>query len=311
MVQKNNLNKIIIISGPTASGKTAFSLQCAHALNGEIISCDSMQIYQKMNIGTGKLPLEQRQGIPHFMIDIIPPNCEFSVSDYVKMSENIISELVQRGKTPIIVGGTGLYINGLLNGLNYGGAPKSEEIREKYAKILNNQGKEALFAILKKIDFDESQRISPNDTKRVIRAIEIFELTGKPKSQSVLKAHSAKYDYKLIALSPLRDELYANINRRVADMINEGLVDEVKSLYEYKDCQSMQAIGYKEIINYLDGATTLDTAVETIQKNSRHYAKRQITYLKHMDARTDIIDNYDKGRNAEIINSLREFLNTK
>lgn len=311
MVQTSGLNKIIIIAGPTASGKTDLSLRCARELGGEIIGCDSMQIYKGLNIGTGKVSAEESFGIPHFMIDIMHPNAEFSVNEYVKRCDKTVLEISDRGNIPIVVGGTGLYISGLLYGLDYAGAAKSEEVRNKYSEILNKQGKEFLFELLKRVDFDSSLKINMNDTKRVIRALEIYELTGRPKSSAASGCETARYDYLFIVLSPSRDVLYANINARVDKMIDRGLIDEVKSLCSYRDCQSMQAIGYKEIIAYLDGEMSLDDAIERIKINTRHYAKRQMTYFKNIRAKTYLYENYDKTMDDAIIAECRKFLKTK
>ncbi len=292
MVQAHRMNKIIIITGPTASGKTELSIKLAHKLNGEIISCDSMQVYKGLNIGTGKVSEKTRAEIRHYMIDIIPPNEEFSVAQFVKMCEPIIDDIISRNKAPIIVGGTGLYLSGLLFGYNCGNSEKSIEIRLKYEKLLQEHGKDYLFSILRNIDPKSSKSISINDTKRIIRAIEIFELTGQPKSSIIEKKQSSKYRYKMFVLSPERQHLYANIDKRVDKMISDGLTEEVKSLYRYRNCQSMQAIGYKELIDYLDGNTTLEIATDLIKINSRHYAKRQLTYFKHMKADKKFIENY-------------------
>ncbi len=308
MVQKNSVDKILIITGPTASGKSKLSIKLAQQFNGEIIGCDSMQIYRCLNIGTGKITYAEKAGIPHFMIDIIPPNEEFSVGQYVKMCKNTIEDIISRKKIPIIVGGTGLYLSGLLFGYNYGNSVKSEAIRKKYEHILQDRGKEYLFSILKEIDPISSQTININDTKRTIRAIEIYELTGKPKSSIINKNDSFEYKYKMLALLPERRLLYENINNRVDEMISSGLVDEVKALYKYKHCQSMQAIGYKEIVEYLDGQTSLKDAIESIKINSRHYAKRQITYFKNMKADVDYIENYSPNDDNAIIDNIEKFL---
>lgn len=307
MVQKDSLKKIIIITGPTASGKSDFSLQCAHEFNGEVIGCDSMQIYKGMDIGTGKLTMEEREGIPHFMIDIVPPDVAFSVSNYVEMCENIISDICARGKLPILTGGTGFYIRALLNGLNFAGTPKSDELRMQYETMLRQYGKEHLYAELKKVDLQSCEKISINDTKRIIRALEIYALTGVPKSMAVGKSDAIRYDYRLLVLSPSRERLYERINRRVDKMMQQGLIEEVKTLYVYRQCQSMQAIGYKELIAYLEQRIPLAEAVETIKKNSRHYAKRQLTYFKHMDLQAEFVDDYEESMNSAILNTLKEF----
>lgn len=308
MVQTSSLIKIIAIVGPTASGKSALSLKCAKALDGEIIGCDSMQIYKGANIGTGKLSESERAGIPHFMIDIIAPNEDFSVSSYVDRADKIIHDIAERDKTPIIVGGTGLYIQSLINGLDYAGAGKNDKIRNKYKQIELNQGKEYLFSILQKIDPESALKINRNDSKRVIRALEIYEQTGITKSQAATQMPIAKYDYKVFVLSPPRETLYRSINRRVDEMIDAGLLNEVRSLYKFKNCQSMQAIGYKELIEYLDGQISFEQAVDLIKINSRHYAKRQLTYFKHCRLKTEFIDDYNNSYDESIIKKAKAFL---
>ena len=308
MVQTSDLKKILIIAGPTASGKTDLSLRCAKELGCEIISADSMQIYQGLDIGTGKLDVSLRQNIPHIMIDIIPPSGEFSVNEFVKRCENAIDDIISRGKIPLIVGGTGLYINGLLNGLDYAGAVKSKEIREKYGKILIDRGKEYLYDILKSIDSESCDKININDTKRVIRAIEIYELTGAPKSSVASRVKNKKYNYKAVVLLPSRGELYSRINGRVDKMIADGLEYEVRRLIEFKNCQSMQAIGYKEMIQYIENKMSLTETIDLIKTNSRHYAKRQITFFKNMSAEMNFIYEYDKNNDHEVVELFRNFI---
>lgn len=307
MVQASSLKKIVIIAGPTASGKTALSLKCAKKLDGEIIGCDSMQIYKGLDIGTGKITEEEKGQIPHFMIDIIPPNSEFSVNDYVKSCDLAIGDITSRGKLPIIVGGTGLYVWGILNGLDYAEAAKSEEIRKKYNKLAEEKGKDHVFELLKKIDPKACEKISANDLKRVIRALEIYELTGKTKTEAATGG-TKRYDYKLIIISPPRQTLYDNINSRVDKMIQCGMVKEVESLYKYRDCQSMQAIGYKELVAYIDGKYSLEDAVETIKINTRHYAKRQLTYFRNMKAEKCIYEDYTEDRDNEILKNIELFI---
>lgn len=308
MVQTSDLKKIILIAGPTASGKTALSIQCAKELDGEIIGCDSMQIYKGLDIGTGKILPTEKQGIPHFMIDIIPPHAEFSVSDYANMCDKIINDISSRNRIPIIVGGTGLYISGLINGLDYAGASKSEEVRNKYNRLVSEKGKEYVYELLKDIDPQACEKINVNDTKRVIRALEIYELTGKTKSEAAGKNKVKRYNYKAMVLSPPRQLLYQNINLRVDSMIKQGLIDEVKKLFDYREYQSMQAIGYKEIISYLNGDCSIEEAIDSIKVNSRHYAKRQTTYFKNMDIEKEVYEDYTPKDNEKIIESLIKFI---
>ncbi len=282
MVQKNCVKpKIIVITGPTGVGKSAAAIEAAKSFDGEIIGADSMQIYKGLDIGTGKVTPKQREGVPHYMIDIVDPDREFSVGDYVSLASKDIEEIISKNKLPIIVGGTVFYINGLLGGFNFASAPKDEAIRERLKREGEEQGSEYLYGKLLAVDPTSARAISPKDVKRVIRALEIFYVTGKPKSEiAVTKA--CPYDFLLINLTDDRDKLYQRIESRVDGMVADGLVDEVKGFYGIKGCQSMQAIGYKEIIEYLDSAITLNEAIEKIKINSRHYAKRQMTFIRSL-----------------------------
>ena len=275
--------KILIIGGATASGKTAFAIECAKRFNGEIVSCDSMQIYRDLNIGTAKPTTDELSNATHHMIDIVSAGDNFSVQQYVTLARKVILDISSRGKLPIIVGGTGLYIRGLLYPYSFANAPKNDEIREKYRKILQEKGKEYLFDLLKTLDPISCEKISINDTKRIIRALEICEITGKPKSSHVQEKKPV-YDSVFIALNPPREALYDKINKRVENMFSSGLESEIKALLDTgkvcKNSQSMQAIGYKEFFDYFDGKTTLEETKERIKQNSRHYAKRQLTFFR-------------------------------
>ncbi len=291
MVQTNSLKrKLFIITGPTAIGKSNYAVELATINKCEIISADSMQVYKKLNIGTGKILPYETKGIKHHLIDIVEPYECYSVGQFVDDAKNIIDKL---SKTPIIVGGTGLYISSLLNGNNFGNAQKNLEIRNKWNKILEDKGKQYVYDYLKKIDSVSADKISIEDTKRVIRAIEIYEITGTPKSNIVCE-NKQQFDAKVVILyNENREELYNSINNRVEKMFNNGLVDEVKSLSAFKNCQSMQAIGYKEVIAYLENKITLTEAVELVKKNSRNYAKRQMTYFRNMNVENKIYVRYD------------------
>ncbi len=278
--------KILIIGGATASGKTAFAIECAKRFNGEIVSCDSMQIYRDLNIGTAKPTAEELSTAKHHLIDIVSAGESFSVQQYVTLARKAILEISSRGKLPIIVGGTGLYIRGLLYPYSFANAPKNDEIRDKYKQILREKGKEYLFEILRTFDPASCEKISMNDTKRVIRAIEICEITGKPKS-SHKQEEKPIYDSVFVALNPPREVLYDRINKRVENMFSMGLEDEIKALLNThkvsKDSQSMQAIGYKEFFDYFDGKKTIQETKEQIKQDSRHYAKRQLTFFRGFD----------------------------
>ncbi len=281
MVQENCLKpKIIIITGPTAVGKSDLAVKIAKMLNTEIISADSMQIYKGLDIGTGKITEEEKDGVVHHMLDIIEPYDEYSVSDYVEQTKVIISKLNLQNKIPIVVGGTGFYLNGLINGYNFSTSAKNDEVREKWNNLYNEKGADFIYESLKSIDPISAEKINRNDVKRLIRAIEIYETTGKPKSEVALSSEESEYDVLMLVITKDREELYKKINARVDKMFSLGLVDEVKTFIQYENCQSMQAIGYKEVVKYLKNETSLDEAIEEVKKNSRNYAKRQMTFFR-------------------------------
>lgn len=284
------MEKLYIIAGPTASGKTATSIEIAKLLNGEIICADSMQIYKHMDIGTAKVKSSEMKGIPHHLYDIILPNQPFTVAEFVNMAKSKISEIINRGKTPIIVGGTGLYIESLIYDYRLGESVADEKIRQKLLQELNERGADYLHDRLKELDPIDAEKIHKNNTKRLIRALEIYEITGKTKSANVETVKTPIYDVDMNVLTFPREELYARINKRVDNMFAEGLIEEVKMLYNAGytfDLQSMQAIGYKEFEPYickdLTNPQIVNAIKELIAKNSRHYAKRQITWFKRYD----------------------------
>lgn len=281
------MRKILIITGPTASGKTNLALRCAKQLDGEIISADSMQVYRHLNIGTAKITKLEMQGIRHHLIDVVNPDQEFSVGQFVTLARDIIEDIFSRNKVPIIVGGTGLYIKSLIYPYTFANTPKNNDVRQKYKDLLEKNGQDYLYNLLKQKDSIASQKVHPNDTKRVIRALEIIELSGKTKSEQNLENITPAYDYLLVAIDLDRQVLYDRINKRVDNMFNNGLVSEVKKLIESKlvtfDCQSMQAIGYKEFKDYFNGAIGLSQLKELIKQHSRNYAKRQLTFIRGFD----------------------------
>lgn len=284
MVQKNNLNKkIIIICGPTASSKSVLAIECAKLLNSEIISADSMNVYKGLDIGTAKPTLEEMQGIKHNLIDVVSPFDTFSVGDYKERALPIINSLLSQGKTPIICGGTGFYINSILFDLSYGNSEANLEVRKKYQKLAQEYGNEYVFNILKEKDLDSAKKLHPNDLKRVIRALEIFE-SGIKKSD-IKDDLTPMFDYDAYSIDFPREMLYDRINKRVDLMIENGLIQEIKDLVDKgvkQNHQCMQGIGYKEVIPYLNGEYTLEECVNLIKLNTRHYAKRQITFFKKL-----------------------------
>ena len=226
--------KVIVICGPTAAGKTKLSIELAKKINGEIISADSMQIYKDMNIGTAKIEQEEMQGIKHHLLDFVLPSERYSVAEFKKDAENAIEEILQKGKTPIIVGGTGLYIDSLVYGIEYTDIKIDEEYRKELEKIIEEQGLEKLFKQAQEIDFEATEKISQNDKKRIMRILEIYKATGKTKTQQEIESrkNGIKYDYKVFAINIEREKLYEKINKRVDIMIEEGLIEEVKNIVE-------------------------------------------------------------------------------
>ncbi|MBE5754331.1 MAG: tRNA (adenosine(37)-N6)-dimethylallyltransferase MiaA [Clostridiales bacterium] len=308
MVQKNSLKpKIIIICGPTASGKTALAVEVAKKLNSEVISADSMYIYKGLNIGTAKPDEMEMQGVKHHMIDVVNADENFTVSDYKNLAEPILKNLINEGKIPIICGGTGFYINSLLYDLSYGNGNDNAEVREKYKKLAQQNGNEFVYNILKEVDPESAQKLHYNDLKRVIRALEIYE-NGCKKSD-IKDDFTPKYDYLAYTINHPREVLYERINSRVDIMVKGGLIDEIKGLLNSgidRSNQCMQGIGYKEILEYFDGNITLDQAIETIKLNTRHYAKRQITFFKRIDGLINLDPSSIENMTATI---LKDFTN--
>ena len=270
--------KIIIISGPTAVGKTALSIELAKKFNGEIVNADSIQIYKGLNIGSAKITEEEKEGIKHHLLDFLSPFDIFSTGDYVKEAKKIISDIILRNKTPIIVGGTGMYISSLLFdiGANCG---KDEEYREELELFIKENSLDDLYLKLKEIDPESAEKIHPHQKDRIIRALEIFNLTGHKKSEQK-NSQTSNYDYLLFGLYDDREIVYSRINNRVDKMIDMGLLEEVQSLINKGvtlENQCAQAIGYKEPYEYLTGAVCKQEFIEKLKQNTRNYAKRQIT----------------------------------
>ena len=276
--------KVIVICGPTASGKTALSIELAKKINGEIVSCDSMQIYKEMDIGTAKPTLEEMQGIKHYMIGIISPNERYSVADYKKDAKKAIREILNKGKVPIVVGGTGLYIDSLIYEIEYQDIEFDKEYREHLEKEVKEKGIEELYNEAKEIDPQAIEKISKNDKKRILRILEIYHATGENKTEQERKSRQkeVEYDYKVYALNMDREKLYDRINKRVDKMIEEGLIQEVEKIYKkYNDFPTaMQGLGYKEVVEYLEGKLTKEEMIEKIKQETRRYAKRQLTWFR-------------------------------
>lgn len=280
----SNKPKIIVIMGPTAVGKTALSIMLAKKLNGEIINGDSLQVYRQLDIGTAKVTLEEMQCIPHHLIDIVDIDKPYNASDFKKAAEAAITDILNRGKMPIIVGGSGLYIQGLLSDMTFGNAPENLEYRSELQKELEMNGSEAIWEKLKQIDPKAAENIHPNNSRRVIRALEAIHTSGRLFSEQQSQEQPAKYDALLIALDCDREKLYQRINQRVDMMLDDGILEEARLLYELADRdlnQAQKGIGYKEWFPYFDEAVSLEDATENVKQNSRRYAKRQLTWFRN------------------------------
>ncbi|MFQ3543246.1 tRNA (adenosine(37)-N6)-dimethylallyltransferase MiaA [Halobacillus rhizosphaerae] len=275
---------VVSVVGPTAVGKSRLGVEIAKQFSGEVISGDSMQIYRGMDIGTAKVTTKEMEGIPHHMIDIKNPQESFSVAEFQEKVQSLIVEITERGHLPVLVGGTGLYIQATLFNFNFSDQPKDEEVYKRLEEELKIEGAEAMYARLVKIDPSQAAKIHPNNERRVLRALEIHEATGKTMSEyQNLQAEDGDFRPIIIGLEMDREQLYKRINMRVDEMMKDGLLEEVEALYRdgLEDAQSMKAIGYKEFVPYLKGEYSLDRAVELLKRNSRRYAKRQYTYFRN------------------------------
>ena len=276
---------LIVVAGPTASGKTSLAIDIAKTLDGEIVCADSMQIYKYMDIGTAKATRDEQAQCPHHLMDIVEPDCEFSVADYTELAHKTISDIVSRGKTPIMCGGTGLYIDSVVNDVEFGEFENDYTLRRELEELAKKEGSQRLIDMLSEFDPLSAKKLHPNNLKRIIRAIEFYKVSGIPISehQHMTKLKESRYNAVEFIIDRERYELYDRINRRVDIMMDEGLADEVKTLMDRgysPKLNSMQGIGYKELIAYFNGKSTLDEAVDAIKQNSRRYAKRQLTWFR-------------------------------
>ena len=303
------MNSILCIAGPTASGKTALAVELAKDLNGEVVSCDSMQVYRRMDIGTAKPSREEMQGIPHHMIDVAEPDEDFSVSRYCAMAAPIVDDIVARGKTAIIAGGTGLYMDSLIRGNDFAPFP-STGVREKLEAEADEVGLPAMLTRLREIDPDTADRVS--DRKRILRALEVYLETGETITEHNRKTRLIPPKYTPLWLGldfADRGELYRRIDKRVDIMLEMGLMEEIRSLLDSgipEKCTAMQAIGYKEFANALEGREPLSQAAEEVKKASRHYAKRQLTWFRRNPAVRWLVRSGDDDR--EILASARQII---
>ena len=302
--------KVLTIVGPTAVGKTELAIEVAKTLDGEIITADSMQIYQGLDIGTAKPTPQERDGISHHLIDVVTPDQEFNVADYVRLAEQVIKEISDRGKVPIISGGTGLYIHALIDGFLFPEQGADPKIRRRLL-LEAEEDNQALYEKLKVVDPDAAAKLHVNDIRRIVRALEVYYSTGKPISQLQRKAQDkeAKYNAIMFGLTRDRSELYQRINQRVDIMITDGLIEEVKKLLDKYPHQptALQALGYKELAEYLNGECSLEEAIYVLKRDTRRYAKRQLSWFRR-DKRIKWLDlsEIEKEKAIEIIiNSYR------
>lgn len=295
---------LVVLTGPTAVGKTKASIGLAKAIDGEIISADSMQVYEYMDIGSAKIRPEEMQGVPHYLIDDLKPWDEFHVVRFQQMAKNAMEQIYANGHIPIVVGGTGFYIQALLYDIDFTGTAQDDTYRAELENLAKEKGAAYLHNMLRKVDPKSAEDIHANNVKRVIRALEYYRQTGQKMSEHNEEEHrkESPYEFVYFVLNAPREQLYARIDRRVDQMIEEGLVDEVKHLKELgctKEMVSMQGLGYKEILAYLDGECDLDTAVYIIKRDTRHFAKRQLTWFRRERQVTWIqkeVYDYDEDR---------------
>ncbi len=279
------MNKIPLIAvvGPTASGKTKLAVCLAKHFNGEVVSADSMQIYRKMDIATAKPTEEEMDGVPHHLIDFLDPCESFSLAEYIELAGKTISDIISRGKIPVLAGGTGLYINTLLYNITLGQSGGNEEIRAELLNLAKEKGNAFLLSELRKVDQKTADSLHENNLLRIIRALEVYRLTGKPMSEWVAESRNEEslYNFCIIGLNyKNRENLYERINKRVDKMIEEGLLKEAEEIFLKEQKTSAQAIGYKELRAYFEGKLSLETCVEKLKQSTRHYAKRQLTWFR-------------------------------
>lgn len=297
--------KVLVVCGATASGKTALAIDCAKRFNGEIISADALLVYKGLNIGTAKPSKEEQDGVPHHLIDVVSPKESFSVSDYERLALPILEKLLNEGKTPIVCGGTGFYIQSLLYKSQFGGAGADPAVRAKYESLYEEYGAEYVHGLLREVDEASAEKLHANDVKRVIRALEIYEVTGKPKSLQK-DEQIPRFPFITVSIDRPREELYNRINLRVEQMFQDGLLQEVQMLLNSgvtETDQCMQGIGYKEIVEGMCIGATEREMIEIIQKNTRNYAKRQITFFKRVQNHYPLtIEDATAKRVEELLN---------
>ena len=280
--------RVVAVGGPTASGKTALSVALARAFDGEIINADSMQIYKNLDVGTAKPSAEERQGIPHYLLDFLSPETPYSVAEFTAAADPLIRDITARGRLPLVVGGTGLYITSLLSGMAFAPEKTDPAIRARLQARADTEGGAALYAELQKIDPDYAAQVHPNNLPRVIRALELFEATGRRMSDQRREARPAEAPYHALCLClTCRDRavLYSRIDRRVDEMVENGVLDEARQVYDHRDAYrtAAQAIGYKEFFPYFEGTANLTECTERLKQATRNYAKRQLTWFRRQN----------------------------
>ena len=280
--------RVVAVGGPTASGKTALSVALARAFDGEIINADSMQIYKNLDVGTAKPSAEERQGIPHYLLDFLPPETPYSVADFTAAADPLIRDITARGRLPLVVGGTGLYITSLLSGMAFAPEKTDPAIRARLQARADTEGGAALYAELQRVDPDYAAQVHPNNLPRVIRALELFEAPGRRMSDQRREARPAEAPYHALCLClTCRDRavLYSRIDRRVDEMVENGVLDEARQVYDHRDAYrtAAQAIGYKEFFPYFEGTANLTECTERLKQATRNYAKRQLTWFRRQN----------------------------
>ena len=304
--------RVVAVGGPTASGKTALSVALARAFDGEIINADSMQIYKNLDVGTAKPSAEERQGIPHYLLDFLSPETPYSVADFTAAADPLIRDITARGRLPLVVGGTGLYITSLLSGMAFAPEKTDPAIRARLQARADTEGSAALYAELQRIDPDYAAQVHPNNLPRVIRALELFEAAGRRMSDQRREARPAEAPYHALCLClTCRDRavLYSRIDRRVDEMVENSVLDEARQVYDHRDAYrtAAQAIGYKEFFPFFEGAAALEECADKLKQASRNYAKRQLTWFRHMDG-VVWLDASAPDAAARAVRLTREFL---
>lgn len=309
------MKPMVILTGPTAVGKTELSIRLAKILDAEIISADSMQVYKKMDIGTAKIMPEEMEGIKHYLVDELDPKEEFHVARFQQMAKDALKEIYAKGKIPLIVGGTGFYIQSLLYDIDFTKEDGDQEYRKQLEEKAKREGNDSLYEMLKQVDPKSTEKIHKNNVKRVIRALEFYKLNGYPISEHNEKesAKTSPYNFAYFVLNHKRDILYDRINRRVDIMAEQGLIDEVKRLKEEgyeKTMVSMQGIGYRQVFEYLEGNLSLEDTIEQIKKDTRHFAKRQLTWFGR-EKEVCMVDKSQFGSEDEILTYMLTILKEK